>query len=86
MPSLTPAHQPQPTPHCYSPCTPTPLPQRVPGSDDAIALALLTSAGTYVKEFVHGDGGRTEPSVGTLLGCQADIETLDVLEIVMEWL
>lgn len=30
-------------------------------------LHLVTSAGTYVKEFVHGDLGRTIPSIGTLL-------------------
>ena len=30
-------------------------------------LFLTTSAGTYVKEFVHGDLGRTTPSVGSLL-------------------
>jgi len=30
-------------------------------------LHLVTSAGTYVKEFVHGDLGRTRPSVGELL-------------------
>jgi hypothetical protein len=26
-------------------------------------------AGTYVKEFVHGDLGRTSPSIGSLLVC-----------------
>lgn len=30
-------------------------------------LYLTTSAGTYVKEFVHGDLGRTQPSVGGML-------------------
>ncbi len=30
-------------------------------------LELTTSAGAYVKEFVHGDRGRTTPSVGSLL-------------------
>ena len=42
-------------------------------------LDVTTQAGTYVKEFVHGDLGRTEPSVGSLLGCDADILQLDVL-------
>ena len=41
-------------------------------------LRLVTSAGTYVKEFVHGDLGRTMPNVGSLLGCDADILQLDV--------
>ena len=39
----------------------------------------ITQAGTYVKEFVHSDFGRTCPSVGSLLGCEADILQLDVL-------
>ena len=40
-------------------------------------LNMSTEAGTYVKEFVHGDLGRTCPSVGTLLGCRVDILELD---------
>ncbi len=28
---------------------------------------MVTSAGTYVKEFVHGDLGRTSPSIGQIL-------------------
>ena len=55
---------------------------------------LVTSAGTYVKEFVHGDLGRTRPSVGELLGAggggggggsarvSADILSLDVTDLV----
>ena len=42
-------------------------------------LALTTSSGTYIKEFVHGDLGRTQPNIGSLLGCDADIIQLDVL-------
>lgn len=33
---------------------------------------------SYVKEFVHGDFGRTVPSLGTLLDTSADILELDV--------
>lgn len=40
-------------------------------------LHLSTSAGTYVKEFVHGDCGRTKPSVSSLLQCKTDILELD---------
>ena len=46
-------------------------------------LRLATSAGLYVKEFVHGDFGRTSPSVGEILGCEADILQLDVTDIEM---
>ena len=42
-------------------------------------LALTTSSGTYIKEFVHGDLGRTQPNIGSLLDCDADIVQLDVL-------
>jgi hypothetical protein len=34
--------------------------------------------GTYIKEFIHGDFGRTQPSLCTLLECAADILSLDV--------
>ncbi|CCW63485.1 unnamed protein product [Phytomonas sp. EM1] len=42
-------------------------------------LELETQAGTYVKEFVHGDMGRTVPSLGTLLEARTDIIQLDVM-------
>ena len=44
-----------------------------------LQLDLTTQAGTYVKEFVHGDFGRTRPNLGSLLGCSADILQLDVM-------
>jgi tRNA pseudouridine synthase 10 len=44
-------------------------------------LDLTTQAGTYVKEFVHGDFGRTVPSLGDMLNCEADILQLDVLGV-----
>ncbi len=33
-------------------------------------LKLVTSPGAYVKEFVHGDCGRTYPSISSLLSTQ----------------
>eukprot|EP00752_Nemacystus_decipiens_P010436 g9298.t1 len=48
-------------------------------------LDLTTSAGTYIKEFVHGDLGRTVPSIGSLLGCRADILQLDVTQVEDKW-
>ncbi len=44
-------------------------------------LDLRTEAGTYVKEWVEGDGGRTDPSLAQLLGTPLKVEYLDVLEI-----
>lgn len=42
-------------------------------------LRLVSSGGTYIKEFVHSDFGRTVPSIKTLLGSKTDILQLDVL-------
>uniref|UniRef100_K7EEN0 tRNA pseudouridine synthase Pus10 n=1 Tax=Ornithorhynchus anatinus TaxID=9258 RepID=K7EEN0_ORNAN len=41
-------------------------------------LRLKTQAGTYIKEFVHGDFGRTTPNIGFLMNGTADILELDV--------
>ncbi|KAI9101358.1 hypothetical protein DFS34DRAFT_614118 [Phlyctochytrium arcticum] len=53
---------------------------------NVVRLDLRTSAGTYVKEFVHGDNGRTEPSLASLLGVsEAAVLELDVLEVHLDW-
>ena len=44
-------------------------------------LDLRAEAGTYIKEWVEGDGGRTEPSLSGLLGIPLKVEALDVLDI-----
>ncbi|KAK2184310.1 hypothetical protein NP493_270g00024 [Ridgeia piscesae] len=41
-------------------------------------LQLSTQAGTYIKEFVHGDFGRTRPNLGELLQTDCDILELNV--------
>lgn len=47
-------------------------------------LELVTSSGMYIKEFVHGDFGRTAPSLASLLGVEhADIAQLDVTDVFM---
>lgn len=48
-------------------------------------LWLSTQAGTYIKEFIHGDFGRTQPNLTSMLGCAADILVLDVEAINMPW-
>jgi tRNA pseudouridine synthase 10 len=60
------------------------------GVDDSsrlnyFALSLSTQAGTYVKEFVHGDLGRTAPSLGNILGTECDILALDVVAVELDW-
>ena len=44
-------------------------------------LDLVTSSGTYVKEFVHGDRGRTMPNVAAMAKCRAEILQLDVIGV-----
>jgi tRNA pseudouridine synthase 10 len=53
-------------------------------SDDSFDLELETDSGTYVKEFVSGDEGRSIPSFSERLGIQCKVETLDVLAIKFE--
>ncbi|PRP78687.1 hypothetical protein PROFUN_13426 [Planoprotostelium fungivorum] len=50
-----------------------------------IYLDLHTESGTYIKEFVHGDLGRTQPSFTSLLGCQTDILELDVTSVNLDF-
>ncbi|XP_029793288.1 putative tRNA pseudouridine synthase Pus10 isoform X2 [Suricata suricatta] len=48
-------------------------------------LYLKTQAGTYIKEFVHGDFGRTKPNIGSLMNMTADILELDVESVDVDW-
>jgi tRNA pseudouridine synthase 10 len=50
-------------------------------TDTSFDLELETDSGTYVKEFVSGDEGRSVPSFSERLGVQCKVETLDVLAI-----
>ncbi len=50
-------------------------------SGNMISLAVTAEAGTYIKELVHGDDGRTQPSIAGELGVKVQIQELDVLEI-----
>ena len=53
----------------------------VEASAGRFTLDLRTEAGTYVKEWVEGDGGRTEPSLAALVGVPLKVDYLDVMEI-----
>ncbi len=50
-------------------------------AEGRFTLELRTEAGTYVKEWVEGDGGRTDPSLAGLVGVPLKVEALDVLEV-----
>lgn len=58
--------------------------EKITGSTQYFLLHLCTQAGTYIKEFVHGDLGRTYPSLGSILGCRAEILQLDVTDVKMD--
>ena len=45
---------------------------------------LLTDGGLYIKELMHGDGGRTEPSLSSLLGREVIVELLNVTGVLYE--
>ncbi|HEV2429186.1 MAG TPA: tRNA pseudouridine(54/55) synthase Pus10, partial [Thermoplasmata archaeon] len=44
-------------------------------------LDLRAEAGTYIKEWVEGDDGRTEPNLSAVAGVPLKVDFLDVLEI-----
>ena len=51
-------------------------------NDHFIIIEIIASAGTYIKEFINGDFGRTYPNLGSLLNCECDILQLDVEDII----
>ncbi len=55
---------------------------------DCVTRRCTAQAGTYIKEFVHGDGGRTVPSLASLAGCSeaAEVLALDVMQVHMDFL
>ncbi len=48
---------------------------------DVVELVLRCEHGTYVKEWVSGEDGRTKPALPDLIGVPAQCTELDVLEI-----
>ena len=53
----------------------------VESSADRFTIELRAESGTYIKEWVEGDGGRTDPNLSQLVGVPLVVEALDVLEI-----
>uniref|UniRef100_A0A1A9WKU4 tRNA pseudouridine(55) synthase n=1 Tax=Glossina brevipalpis TaxID=37001 RepID=A0A1A9WKU4_9MUSC len=50
-----------------------------------LVLDIVSQAGTYIKELVHGEFGRTVPSITSLIGRPIDIVALDVMAIDLDW-
>lgn len=48
---------------------------------DRAELRVTAEAGTYVKEWVHGDKGRTRPSLAERLDAACEVLELDVLDV-----
>ena len=46
--------------------------------ENSFYLYVKAEAGTYIKELIHGDGGRTQPNVSETLGCGAECVELDI--------
>lgn len=55
------------------------------GTDGTVAeLRFTAAAGAYIKELVHGDRGRTKPSLADQLGVACEVLELDVVDIADE--
>ncbi|XP_034475208.1 putative tRNA pseudouridine synthase Pus10 [Drosophila innubila] len=50
-----------------------------------LIIDLVSQAGTYIKELVHGEFGRTAPSISSIIGKPIDILALDVVGIDLDW-
>jgi tRNA pseudouridine synthase 10 len=46
-----------------------------------LRLTIFAEAGTYIKELIHSDDGRTKPSISELLSCKCACDELDVVRI-----
>ena len=49
--------------------------------DDEVEVTIRAESGTYIKELVTSDEGRTVPSITSLLNLSCEVMWLDVLEI-----
>lgn len=57
----------------------------LPDNLKMVILDLVTQAGTYIKELVHGEFGRTSPSISSIIDREIDIVELDVNGIDLDW-
>ena len=46
-----------------------------------VVFVVEADSGTYIKELMHGDGGRTQPNVAALVGMPCEVLELDVIAI-----
>ncbi|MHA1300739.1 MAG: tRNA pseudouridine(54/55) synthase Pus10 [Candidatus Helarchaeota archaeon] len=50
-------------------------------NDNLLELIIKTQGGTYIKELISGDDGRTKPNISELLNVQLNCKSLDVLSV-----
>ena len=46
-----------------------------------VVFVVEADSGTYIKELMHGDGGRTKPNVADIVGVPCEVLELDVIGI-----
>lgn len=46
-----------------------------------VVIVLEADSGTYIKELMHGDDGRTRPNVADIVGVPCEVTQLDVISI-----
>lgn len=60
--------------------------QLIQDQPSVFIVDVVTQAGTYIKELVHGEFGRTVPSLTSIVGQQLDIISLDVMGLLdLDW-
>ena len=52
--------------------------------DNMVELVIRAQHGTYIRELVSGDKGRTVPSLSSLIDANCKVEVLDVLNLHLE--
>ncbi|MBA7528756.1 hypothetical protein ES705_20946 [subsurface metagenome] len=54
---------------------------RLVSFEEPISVEIKCDGGLYIKELISGDGGRTKPSLSALLGTEAEVKELDVVDV-----
>jgi tRNA pseudouridine synthase 10 len=49
--------------------------------DRDVVFVVEADSGTYIKELMHGDEGRTQPNVAAIVGVPCEVLELDVIKI-----
>ncbi len=52
-----------------------------PLTNDHFEVFIEAQGGAYIKEFISGDDGRTQPNISSILGIKAKCKELDVLSV-----